>query len=106
LGYYYFPDWNTAIVLFLLAPLAAMMSVQMNVIVSSRISDVRTGQQVGALMVLPFGGLYVAGELGIVALGDTNNLLIIAGALFVVDAVLFFVSRATFRREEILTKWK
>jgi len=24
----------------------------------------------------------------------------------VVDVLLFFVSRATFRREEILTKWK
>jgi hypothetical protein len=27
-------------------------------------------------------------------------------ALLVVDVLLFFVSSATFRREEILTKWK
>lgn len=106
LGYYYFPNWNAAIALFLLAPLAAMMSVQMNVIISSRISDVRTGQQIGALTILPFAGLYVAGELDIVALGLTNNLLIIAGAIALIDVVLFFVSKATFRREEILTKWK
>ena len=106
LGYYYFPNWGTGIELFLLAPLAALLSVQVNVIVSSRLSDVRTSQQLGALTVLPLAGLYVAGELKIVDLGSTSNLLIIAVALLVVDVLLFFVSRATFRREEILTKWK
>ncbi len=106
LGYYYFPNWGSAIELFLLAPLAALLSVQVNVIVSSRMSDVRTSQQLGALTILPFAGLYVSGELNIVDLGSTTNLLIIAGAILVVDVLLFFVSRATFRREEILTKWK
>jgi ABC-2 type transport system permease protein len=106
LGYYYFPNWGSAIELFLLAPLAALLSVQVNVIISSRISDVRTSQQLGALTVLPLAGLYVSGELNIIDLGSTTNLLIIAGALLVVDVLLFFVSRATFRREEILTRWK
>jgi ABC-2 type transport system permease protein len=106
LGYYYFPNWDTAIILFVLAPLAALMSVQANVILSSRVSDVRTGQQLGALAILPFAGLYLAGELGIVQLGTSNNLLIVAGAILLVDLLLFYVARATFRREEILTRWK
>jgi ABC-type Na+ efflux pump permease subunit len=106
LGYYYFPDWNSAIVILLLLPLALLMSVQMNVIMSSRVTDVRAGQQLGALTIVPFIGVYVAGELDLINLGDTTNLLIIAGALVVVDVLLFFVSTATFRREEILTRWK
>ena len=106
LGYYYFPDWNSAIVVLLLLPLALLMSVQINVIMSSRVTDVRAGQQLGALTVVPFIGLYVAGELDLINLGDTTNLVIIAGALVVVDVLLFFVSTATFRREEILTRWK
>lgn len=106
LGYYYFPNWNAGIALFILAPLAMLMSIQMNVIVSSRISDVRSGQQFGTLTILPFAGIYVAGELNIVNLGDTNNLLYVAVALAVASVVLFFISTATFRREEILTKWK
>jgi ABC-type Na+ efflux pump permease subunit len=106
LGYYYFPDWNSAIVVLLLLPLALLMSVQMNVIVSSRVTDIRAGQQLGALTMIPFVGLYVAGELNLINLGDTSNLLIIVAALIVVDVLLFFVSTATFRREEILTKWK
>jgi len=106
LGYYYFPDWNSAIVILLLLPLALLMSVQVNVIVSSRVAYVRTGQQLGALAVIPFMGVYLAGELNLINLGEASNLLIIAAALLVVDVLLFFVSRATFRREEILTRWK
>jgi ABC-2 type transport system permease protein len=106
LGYYYFPDWNSAVVILLLLPLALLMSVQVNVIISSRVTDIRSGQQLGALTVLPFAGLYGAGELNLINLGDTSNLLIIVAALLVVDVLLFFVSRTTFRREEILTKWK
>ena len=106
LGYYFFPNWNAAIVLFLMVPLAVIMSVEWNVVVSSRVSDVRTAQQLGILVVLPFAGIYVSGELDIVNLGVTSNLLIVAGILFVVDLVLLYVARATFQREEILTSWK
>ena len=106
LGYYYFPNWNAAIVLFLMVPLAAIISVEWNVIVSSRVSDVRVAQQIGILVMLPFAGIYVAGELNIIQLGMTSNLLIISGILLAVALLLLYVSRATFRREEILTKWK
>ena len=106
LGYYFFPNWNAAIVLFLMVPLAAMTSVEWNVIISARVSDVRVAQQIGILLVLPFGGIYVAGELDLIPLGSSSNLLIIAGILLVVDLLLLYVAKATFRREEILTKWK
>lgn len=106
LGYNYFPNADSALILYLVGPLATLMSVQVNVIISSRVSDVRTGQQVGVLTILPFSGLYVSGELGIIDLGSTVVILTIAAGIIVVDALLFLVARATFRREEILTKWK
>jgi ABC-type Na+ efflux pump permease subunit len=106
LGYYFFPNWNTDIVLFLMVPLAVIMSVEWNVIISARVSDVRVAQQIGILLILPFGGIYVAGELDLINLGVTSNLLIIAGILLLVDVLLLYVAKATFRREEILTKWK
>ncbi len=34
------------------------------------------------------------------------NLLAVSGVVLVVDVALFYVSRSTFSREEILTKWK
>jgi ABC-2 type transport system permease protein len=106
LGYDFFPNWNAGVVLFLMVPLAAILSVEWNVILSARVNDVRVAAQLGALVVLPFSGIYVAGELKLIPLGDTTNLLIIAGVLAMVDLLLLYVARATFRREEILTKWK
>ncbi len=102
----FFPNSNAAIVLFLMVPLAAVMSVEWNVVISSRVSDVRVAQQLGALLVIPLAGIYVAGEINIIDLGDTTNLLIIAGVIALVDLLFLPVARATFRREEILTKWR
>jgi len=106
LGYDFFPNWNAAIVLFVMVPFAVIMSVEWNVVVSSRVSDVRAAQQIGALIVLPLGLIYLTGELDLIPLGNTSNLLIIAGVLLALDLILLYVAKATFRREEILTKWK
>ena len=106
LGYNVFPNGNAMVVVFVLVPLAVLMSIEWNVIVSSRVSDVRIAQQIGMLLVLPFIGIYVSGELGLIALGVVRNLLIIAGSLLVVDVVLLVLARATFERERILTKWR
>jgi ABC-type Na+ efflux pump permease subunit len=105
MGYLYFPNWNMAVVLLAVAPLVCILSVDVNVIISARVNDVRTAQQLGGIMVLPFAGIYVASQIGLISL-ETNNLLVISAVLLFVDAILFSVSRSTFRREEILTKWK
>ena len=104
LGYLYYPNWHIGAIL-LVAPFICLLSVELNVIISSRLNDVRTAQQMGTLVILPFIGLFFASELGFFALNDTN-LVILAGVIFIIDIVLFFLSRATFQREEILTKWK
>jgi ABC-2 type transport system permease protein len=105
LGYLFYPNWNAGIFLLLAAPLACLFSVELNVIVSARVNDVRAANQFGGLLVIPFAALYVLGEINFVPL-TANNLLIISAVLLFVDVLLFFVSRSTFRREEILTKWK
>ena len=105
LHYLFYPNWGFALILLVLAPISATISVEVSVIASSKVNDVRSASQLGSLMFLPFMGIYLAGEIGLVTL-NTNNLLIIAGVLAVVALVLFRVSTATFRREEILTKWK
>jgi ABC-2 type transport system permease protein len=105
LGYLFYPNWTAGVFLLLATPLACLFSVEVSVIVSSRVSDVRTANQFGALLVIPFAALYVLGEINVVSL-TADNLLIIAAVLFLVDVILFFISRSTFRREEILTKWK
>jgi ABC-type Na+ efflux pump permease subunit len=105
LGYLYYPNWGMGVILLLLAPLVTLLSIELNVISSSRVSDVRTAGQLGSLMFLPFIGIYLAGEIGLISL-DTNTLLIIAGVVAVLDLVLFRISTSTFQRDQILTKWK
>ncbi|MGA2308298.1 MAG: ABC transporter permease subunit [Candidatus Bathyarchaeia archaeon] len=105
LGYYYFPNWSIGVILVILVPIAVTLSVEFSVIVSSRVNDVRSANSYGILMLLPLGGIYLAGELGLISL-DTTNLFIISGIFLALDVILFFVSTAAFRREEILTKWK
>ena len=101
----YFPNWDIAIILFLLAPLACILSVGYNVLVSSRANDVRTAQQLGTLILLPFGAVYLLSELKVLTL-TTDNMLIMAAVLAVIDGIVFYLVKATFQREEILTKWK
>jgi ABC-2 type transport system permease protein len=105
LGYLYLPNWNIAMVLLVLAPLACIFSIGINVLTSSRTSDVRTAQQLGLLTLLPFAGIYLMSELGLVSLASTN-LLVMSGALFLVDIAVFLLARSTFQREVILTKWR
>ena len=105
LGYLFYPNWTMAVFLFLATPLACLFSVELNVIFSARVNDVRAAQQFGGLIVLPFAGLYVLGEIGFISL-DAPTILVISAVLVLLDVVLFSISKATFSREEILTKWK
>jgi ABC-2 type transport system permease protein len=105
LSYLYFPNWSIAVTLLIFIPLAAILSIEGNVIASSRVNDVRTASQIGGLMLFPFLALFLAAQIGAITL-NTQNLLIISAVLLIVDVALFYVSTATFRREEILTKWK
>jgi ABC-type Na+ efflux pump permease subunit len=105
LGYLFYPNWTAGVFLLLAAPFVCLFSIELNVIISARVNDVRAANQSGGLVVMPFAALYVSGEIHLVSL-NTNTLLIVSAVLLFVDALLFFVSRSTFRREEILTKWK
>lgn len=105
LGHLYYPNWTVALILLVVTPLTIVFSVEVNVLVSARVNDVRTASQLGGLIVLPFAGIYILSEIRLISL-DTTSLLVISAALLVADVILFYLSRATFRREEILTKWK
>jgi ABC-2 type transport system permease protein len=104
LGHLYFPNATAILILAIFVPLAAILSVEYSVLVSARTSDVRAAQQAGILIVLPAVALYVLAEIGTITL-DLATLSVAAGILAVIDVVLALASRATFRREEILTRW-
>lgn len=105
LGYAYFPTGQSLVTVLLVLPLAAILSVQYSVLVSARVTDIRAAQQLAGLIVLPFAALYLLAELRVFSL-DGTGVAVLCIVLAVIDAALFGVTRATFRREEILTRWK
>ena len=104
LGHLYFPNATAILILAVFVPLMAILSVEYSVLVSARTSDVRAAQQAGILVMLPAIALYVLAEIGTITL-DLATLSVAAGILATADAALALASRATFRREEILTRW-
>jgi ABC-2 type transport system permease protein len=105
LSYYYFPNWTSGVMLLLLAPLAAIFSIESAVIASSRVTDIRGANQIASLMFIPFMGVFLAGAEGVIAF-NADTLLVISGIVLIVDVALSFLSTSTFNREEILTKWR
>jgi len=103
-GYLYYPNPQMAVVLFVAAPLAALLAIEAAVVISSRVTDIRSAQQYAGLIFLPFIFLYVVAEVRLTL--DATNLLYISAGLAGVVLVLFFASTRAFRREEILTRWK
>ncbi len=97
------PTWVLALAL--LAPLFATLSITANVIISSRVSDVRASQQLGALVVLPAIFLFMLPLFGVITLGALS-MLAFAGGLLVVNVVMAYLALGLFRREEILVRWK
>ena len=105
LGYLYFPNDVIGVGLLPFAPLASLCSIGFSVLVSSRSNDIRAAQQFGMLIVLPFGAIYLLAEIGTLALTLTA-LLVMSAVLLALDVVLLAIAKATFRRDEILTKWR
>lgn len=106
LNYIFYPNSTFAIILLIAVPLACLYAISFSIFISSKVNSVQIANQLGILSIFPFVILYVMGEIGLVSLVSERNILIISGVLFLMSALMFLVTRATFKREEILTDWK
>jgi ABC-2 type transport system permease protein len=104
LGGLYFPNWTAAVTVLGVAPLVAIMGVGFAVVWSARVSEVRTAQQLSALVALPMAGIYVCILSGVFKL-DPPSLGVLCGLFLVIDVALALAARAAFARETILTRW-
>jgi len=104
IGVFLIPNPYWALVIVVIAPLACVLSVETNVIISSKVTDIRAAQQLGGLVSLPLVILILVAASSV----QLSFLLaiLVSIALAVADATLFYLSKETFQREEILTKWK
>jgi ABC-2 type transport system permease protein len=98
--------WPRTLFLFLLlGPLVSLTALLTAAIVSSRVNDARTAQQLGGFLALPISALFVAQLAGQFLLG-VAALLVTALVLVMVNAVLLWIGVKVFQRETILTRWR
>jgi ABC-2 type transport system permease protein len=105
LGIALLPNPNFALVIAVITPLTCVLSVEACVIISSRVNDVRAAQQLGGLVVVPLVLVVVLAE-SQTSISLSLLALIVTAILAIAAIALFYLSKATFKREEILTKWK
>ncbi|HUQ41973.1 MAG TPA: ABC transporter permease subunit [Candidatus Limnocylindrales bacterium] len=97
------PRWILAIAV--MVPLLTLLSVNLGILISTRVNDVRVAQQIGGLVVVPVVGIGIAQVTGQVVLNNDAfvrfSLLLIA-----VDVAVFLLARLAFQRENILVRWR
>ncbi|HEV8535671.1 MAG TPA: ABC transporter permease [Candidatus Limnocylindria bacterium] len=97
------PRWILAIVV--IVPLLTLLSVNLGILISTRVNDVRVAQQIGGLVVVPVVGLGIAQVTGRVVL-DNGAFFQMTLFLIVVDVAVFWLARLAFQRENILVRWR
>jgi ABC-type Na+ efflux pump permease subunit len=96
---------RTATLVFLVAPAAALLSLQSAIVVSSRVNDARTAQQFGVLIIIPLTAVLVAQFAGMIWLSARAFAMAGLGML-ALWVLLTVISAALFERDTILTTWR
>lgn len=100
-----FTGVRSVVLFFVVGPLLSLISLLMTVIISSWVNDPRSAQQLGALVILPITGVFLAQIIGQFVFG-IGALLLSALALVVLTAVLLWTGVRVFQRERILMRWR
>ena len=88
-----------------MVPLLTLLSVNLGILISTRVNDVRVAQQIGGLVVVPVVGIGIAQVTGRVVI---NNEGFLQFSLFLIaaDLVVFWLAKLAFQRENILVRWR
>lgn len=105
LGYYPLPNQYWIVGIVLLAPGMCLMSIFTNVLISSKVNDVRVSQQIGGVLVLPILMFFILSLTGFLSQGLVP-ILLFSLLIFAIDGGILWFSLKIFKREEILVSWK
>ncbi len=98
-------DLTTLMIVFVLTPLIALLGLGAGVVISSRVSDSRSAQQIGGLLILPIVFLIVGQITGLFVLGP-SSILTAALVLLILDFIVLRIGVRVFDRERIVAEWK
>ena len=94
--------WRVAMLT--LVPLICLLSVMLGIIVSSRVNDARTAQQIGGFIVIPVIGVAVAGFFSGQATFSMEQVIIGDLVVALLIGLSLVIGNWVFDRESILTR--
>ncbi len=97
------PIWLLTV--FVVGPLLSVASVSVSIMVSSRVSDPRTAEQVSMVIIVPLLAVFFGQTAGLFTINITFLLAVLV-VLLAADATLVYFAGRLFERETILTRWK
>jgi ABC-2 type transport system permease protein len=97
------PGWILAVLVD--TPLLGLIGVALIVVLSSRVNDPRTAQQISSVLIVPVLALLFGQLAGVIVLGPALALGIGAVLAFIAAGALWVAARL-FQREVILTRWR
>ena len=97
------PRWVLAVIV--MVPLLTALSVNIGILISTRVNDLRVAQQIGSFVVIPVVAIGIAQVTGRVVLDDQSFLRTMV-FLIAVDVIVFLAARVAFQRENILSRWR
>jgi len=100
-GAFLMPDRFWLFTVLLLTPIIALLSIMSNVLISTKVSDVRAAQQLGSLIVVPVIVLFVLSATRIVEL-NMVSMGIFGFVVAILDFIIGFIAVKTFKREKML----
>ncbi|MCG3219847.1 MAG: ABC transporter permease subunit [Candidatus Heimdallarchaeota archaeon] len=103
LGFVLFPDLLSMVFVFIISPLISIISVELMIMVSTRVTSVRDAYQIGSLVVLPLIMLIVLEMLGLL-LNSIATLLGSIAVLIIIIVGLFKIAAGIFDRERAIIK--
>jgi len=99
------PTWEWVIAAFILSPIISFIITMISIIVSSKSTDIRSAQGIGAVVILPIYGIIGLQIAGFFML-NIKYLLVGCLVLIAICPLIFKLATKVFDRENILTKWK
>lgn len=104
-SYYPVPTVTWLYSVLVIGPLFCILSISLNVYVSSKVSDVRASQQLGSLVVLPLVLLFMLAIMGVI-IPNLFSMFLLSVLIFFIDVGIVYLGAETFNREKILIRWK
>jgi ABC-type transport system involved in multi-copper enzyme maturation permease subunit len=103
IGIILFPDFLSIVFIFIFGPLFSTISVELMIMVSTKVKSVRDSYQIGSLIVLPLI-LLIAAEMFSFFFASYATLFGGVGGMIVLILILFKLATAIFDREKVITK--